>query len=133
LEVCFDNDEPGSDITLPYLESLTLVDASSGPGTDLLGTFIVPALRSLKIPEEFLGPSPIDPLTAFISKSGCKLYKVHIAGARLLPQDSYRQAFPSIRQFSFDNKDDSSDSDASDVEDNSDSDASDAEDSSDSD
>ncbi|KAJ7866335.1 hypothetical protein B0H13DRAFT_2352541 [Mycena leptocephala] len=132
LEVSFDsdNDEPGLDITLPYLESLSI---DQYPVTDFLEKFIVPALRSLKIPEDFIEPDPIQSLTGFISKSGCKLEEVHITGERSLPQDSYRKAFPSIRRFSFDNEDDSSDCDASDVEDNSDSDASDAEDSSDSD
>ncbi|KAJ7871579.1 hypothetical protein B0H13DRAFT_1032220 [Mycena leptocephala] len=83
LEICFDydNDEPGP--------------------TAFLGTFIVPALRSLKIPEDLIGPNPIDSLTGFISKSGCKLEEVHIAGPCSLPPDSYRQAFPSIRKFSF--------------------------------
>jgi hypothetical protein len=135
LEVSFDSDtdQPGPDVPLPCLQSLALVDACNGPVTDFLETFIVPALRSLKIPEDFIEPDPIQSLTGFISKSGCKLEEVHITGERLLPQDSYRQAFPSIRQFSFDNEDDSSDCDASDVEDNSDSDSSDAEDSSDSD
>ncbi|KAJ7932349.1 hypothetical protein B0H13DRAFT_2650814 [Mycena leptocephala] len=118
LEVCFDidNDQPGPDIPLPCLESLTLVDPGGRPVVDFLETFIVPALRRLKILEVFLGPSPLDSLTGFISKSGCKLEKLHIARARLLPQDSYRQAFPSIRKFSFDGKDHSSDSEVSDVE-----------------
>jgi hypothetical protein len=122
LEVFFDgdNDQPQPDIMLPYLESLRIGQYGASPATDFLETFIVPALRSLKIPEEFLGPSPIDSLTGFISKSGCKLEEVHIGSdLRSLRQDSYRQAFPSIRKFSFDSEDNSSDSDASDVEDNS--------------
>jgi hypothetical protein len=100
-----------------------LVDTGiNGPVIDFLETFIVPALRRLKIPEEFLGPSPIDSLTGFISKAGCKLEEVYISSdQRLLRQDSYRQAFPSIRKFSFDGEDDPSDSDSSDLEDNSDS------------
>jgi hypothetical protein len=102
LGVCFDgdNNQPGPDIALPYLESLVISDIDS-PGTDLLGTFIVPALRSLKIPEEFLRPSPIDSLTGFISKSGCKPKEVYITGPRSLPKQSYRKAFPSIPKFSF--------------------------------
>jgi hypothetical protein len=123
LWVCFDsdNDQLGPVVPLPCLQSLALADAGDGPVTDFLETFIVPALRSLKIPEDFIEPDPIQSLTGFISKSGCKLEEVHITGERLLPQDSYRHAFPSIRQFSFDNEDDSSDCDASDVEDKSDS------------
>ncbi|KAJ7827567.1 hypothetical protein B0H13DRAFT_2439228 [Mycena leptocephala] len=125
LEVWFDSDnhEHGPDITLRCLESLTLVDPGiNGPVIGFLETFIVPALRRLKIPEEFLGPSPIDSLTGFISKSDCKLAEVHIGSdPRSLRQDSYRQAFPSIRKFSFGGEDDPSDSDSSDLEDNSDS------------
>jgi hypothetical protein len=112
------NGQPGPDTTLPYLESLTLIEAGNGPVTDFLETFIVPALRSLKTREEILGTSPIESLTVFISKSSCKLDKVHITASRLLPPDSYRQAFPSIRKFSFDDED-SSESDALGIKDNS--------------
>ncbi|KAJ7834299.1 hypothetical protein B0H13DRAFT_2369955 [Mycena leptocephala] len=124
LEVCFDSDNhaPGPDITLPYLESL-VISGRDGPVTDLLGTFIVPALRHLKIPEDFIGPNPIDSLTGFISKSNCQLEEVYITGLHSLPKQSYREAFPSIRMFSFDDEEESNDSDASesDVEDNFDS------------
>jgi hypothetical protein len=89
--------------------------------TDFLETFIIPALRSLKIPEEFLEPNPVDSLSGFISKSGCKLEEVHITRRRSLRQDSYRKAFPLIHQFSFDEEDNSSDSGSSNVEYNSDS------------
>jgi hypothetical protein len=105
------NDEPGPDIVLPYLESLAIVDLAV-PVTDLLGIFIVPALRRLEIAEDSIEPDPIESLTEFISKSGCKLEKLHITGGGLSRQ-SYRMAFPSIRKFSF-SRDDSSNSDASD-------------------
>ncbi|KAJ7827568.1 hypothetical protein B0H13DRAFT_2439230 [Mycena leptocephala] len=124
LEVSFDSDtdQPGPDITLLYLESLSIDQCSATPVTDFLETFIVPALHRLKIPEAFIGPNAIDSLTGFISKSGCKLEEVYISSdQRLLRQDSYCQAFPSIRKFSFDGEDDPSDSDFSDLEDNSDS------------
>jgi hypothetical protein len=98
-----------------------LVDAGDGPVTDFLETFIVPALRSLKIPGYFIEPDPIQSLTGFISKSGCKLEEVHITSPRSLRQDLYHQAFPSGPKFSFDGGDDSNDFDASDLEDNSDS------------
>jgi hypothetical protein len=101
FQVDSDNDQLGPDITLPYLESLRIGQCGATPVTDLLGTFIVPALRSLKIPEEFLRPSPIDSLTGFISKSGCKPEEVYITGPRSLPKQSYRKAFPSIPKFSF--------------------------------
>ncbi|KAJ7818137.1 hypothetical protein B0H13DRAFT_2682936 [Mycena leptocephala] len=98
LKVYFDSDgQPGPDIPFHFLE-----------------TFIVPALRSLKIPEEFLEPNPIESLARFISISGCKLEEVHITGWRSLPQDSYREKFPSILMFSFQDEEESSDSDSSD-------------------
>jgi hypothetical protein len=102
LGVCVDgdNNQPGPDIALSYLESLVISDIDS-PGTDLLGTFIVPTLRRLKIPEDFIEPDPIESLTGFISKSGCKLEEVHIASPRSLPKQSYHKAFPSICKFSF--------------------------------
>ncbi|KAJ7871593.1 hypothetical protein B0H13DRAFT_2554358 [Mycena leptocephala] len=105
LGVCFDRgtDEPGPDITLPYLESL-VISGLDDSVTDLLGTFIVPALRSLKIPELFIDPNPVESLTGFISKSSCQLEEVHITGPRSLPMQSYREAFPSIRMFSFDDE-----------------------------
>jgi hypothetical protein len=83
-------------------------------------TFIVPALRSLEIPEYFLDDAdPIESLKRFISKSGCKLLEeLHITGPRTQPQQSYRKAFPWIQNFSFDyDRDD--DRDPSDVEANS--------------
>jgi hypothetical protein len=123
LEVSFDSDtdQPGPDITLPYLESLSIDRCGATPVTDLLGTFIVPALRRLKVPEDSIEPNPIESLTGFISTSGCKLEKLHITGVRLLPNQSYRNTFPSIRKFSFDDEEESSDSDASDVDSDSDS------------
>jgi hypothetical protein len=101
LQVVFHH-QPGPDIALPCLESLTLeLAASSGrPVKDFLQTFIVPALRSLEIPETILNV-PVESLTAFISKSNCKLEELHITGPRSVPKSAYRKAFPSIRKFSF--------------------------------
>jgi hypothetical protein len=122
LVVYFDSDgQPRPDIALPYLESLSIDQYDATPVTDFLKTFIVPALRSLKTREEILGASPIESLTVFISKSGCKLEEVHITRRCSLPQDSYRKAFPLIHRFSFDEGDNSSDSGSSNVEHNSDS------------
>jgi hypothetical protein len=61
----------------------------------------------------------MDSLIGFISKSGCKLEEVYITGPRIVHKDSYREAFPLIRGFSFDDEHDSSDYDSSDVEDSS--------------
>ncbi|KAJ7623942.1 hypothetical protein DFH06DRAFT_758569 [Mycena polygramma] len=92
-------------IQLPCLESLTLVHCGIHPvTTDRLPTFVVPALRSLKIPETFLSPDPIGSLTAFISTSDCRLEELHLTGERLPPGRSYREAFPSLREVSFSNE-----------------------------
>jgi hypothetical protein len=44
---------------------------------------------------------------------------VHITGTRSLPKRSYRMAFPAIHKFSFDDEEDSSESDALGIKDNS--------------
>ncbi|KAF7335591.1 hypothetical protein MVEN_02213400 [Mycena venus] len=86
-----------SEVHLPRLESLILhyLDGlvMSGP----LETFIVPALRSLHVPE-----SPVDRISSFISKSGCKLQHLAITGKINAIQDvrEYRHAFPSILKLS---------------------------------
>ncbi|KAJ7629782.1 hypothetical protein DFH06DRAFT_1338209 [Mycena polygramma] len=89
--------EPHRDLQLQCLESLVFILWGTRPVTDFLPIFIVPALRSLTIPEDFLTPKPFDLLTAFISKSGCTLEKLHLTGTRTLSEKSYRQAFPSLR------------------------------------
>jgi hypothetical protein len=91
------------DITLPYLESLAL-GFPLGQGPDMIGfihIFTVPALHSLQISEQALGPRPIDSLISFLSKSGCKLQELRITGERSETQRSYREAFPSIGTLSF--------------------------------
>jgi hypothetical protein len=104
------------DIDLPCLESLTL-DVSSHLWTFAMypDFFVVPALRSLRIPESFLGTRPIDALTSFISKSGSNLKQLHITGERSHSRHSYRNAFPTILEFYFDDYPsvDNSDSDSS--------------------
>jgi hypothetical protein len=104
-----------------------LKDPGGEPVWDYLETLIVPTLQRLAVPESFLGPKPIDSLTSFISKSGCKLQQVRITGERTVTKNSYRRAFPSIPEFAFDGRyynetahdEDSeveTDSDSSDVE-----------------
>ncbi|KAJ7678147.1 hypothetical protein DFH06DRAFT_1168004 [Mycena polygramma] len=91
------------DVTLASLKSLTLVVYDEDDDFEgYLETFIVPALSSLRIPELCLDPSPIDTLTSFISKSGCKLDDVCITGDLSVSGDTYRSAFPSIANFTFD-------------------------------
>ncbi|KAJ7156544.1 hypothetical protein C8R43DRAFT_1106117 [Mycena crocata] len=88
------------DVKLPCLESLVLV-GKYGEVTEYLGTFIVPALRKLELPEMYLKPDPVSVLTAFISKSGCKLQEVRMTGPRSTPSVVYRTMFPLISIFSF--------------------------------
>jgi hypothetical protein len=95
------HDEPEPDIVLPSLESLTFYHNGDTPVTGYLTTFIVPALCSLEVPEQFLEPNPIRSLKSFISKSGCSLQEVHITGRRTVSEDSFRLSFPMILKFSF--------------------------------
>ncbi|KAJ7840366.1 hypothetical protein B0H13DRAFT_2677002 [Mycena leptocephala] len=95
------NNQPGPDLSLPYLESLTLTVPFGTVSPRFLETFIVPTLRHLEIPECSLDADPIESLAAFISKSGCKLEELLIAGTGSVPLSSYCNAFPSIRNISF--------------------------------
>ncbi|KAJ7044693.1 hypothetical protein C8F04DRAFT_1069204 [Mycena alexandri] len=91
------------DVTLPCLESLSLVPASLMhpiAQTRYLETFIVPALCKLHIEETIL-ENPIDTLTSFILKSGCRLREMYISGKRRVSREAYSQAFPSVK-LSFD-------------------------------
>ncbi|KAJ7871262.1 hypothetical protein B0H13DRAFT_1040933 [Mycena leptocephala] len=91
------SDQSEADIRLPYLESLTLeAEFDPDPVPDCLKTFIVPALRSLEIPERFIGSNPVESLTSFIVKSGCKLQEIYITGEKSVTEGLYREAFPSI-------------------------------------
>ncbi|KAJ7864892.1 hypothetical protein B0H13DRAFT_2671124 [Mycena leptocephala] len=104
LEYCelglFDEKRDLPDVVLPCLRALTLKQEYQ-PVTNYLHTIIAPALRSLEIPESFLGLKPIDALTSFLTKSGCELREVHVTGQRLMGRDTYCAAFPSIQEFSF--------------------------------
>jgi hypothetical protein len=86
-----------SEVQLPRLESLILDYVDEPIMSGYLETFIVPALRSLHVPE-----SPIDEISSFISKSGCKLQHLAITGEINAIQDvrEYRHAFPSISKLS---------------------------------
>ncbi|KAJ6468684.1 hypothetical protein C8R47DRAFT_1151337 [Mycena vitilis] len=111
--------DPRRDIHLPCLRTLTLNHRGGAAATGFPRLFIVPALRTLEMPENYLGPDPIASLTEFISKSSCNLEELHLTGKRVSPRKSYRQAFPSLRQLSFngmadDDGEDSEDSASSD-------------------
>jgi hypothetical protein len=106
LGICDPHDnQPGPDLALPHLESLTLTNPYRRSVIAFPKTLIVPALRILEIPEHFLGINPVESLIAFISKSSCKLEEIQITGPRFVPSTSYRKAFPSIRTFSFSHAD----------------------------
>jgi hypothetical protein len=96
----YDDSNPPLDVPLPCLESLTL---ENRPGSGLLlgylHTFVVPALRSLRVPEPWLEPNPIAALASFISKSGCKLQELHLTQISE-PGTPYRKAFPLIEKVS---------------------------------
>jgi len=99
--VCDDNGLPPK-VQLPRLESLILRELGDEAIEGYLETLVVPALRSLHVPENFLGPNPIDALASFITKSGCKLQDVDITGPISVIRDlrQYRFAFPSISKLS---------------------------------
>ncbi|KAJ7186485.1 hypothetical protein C8R46DRAFT_275950 [Mycena filopes] len=95
-------------VTLPSLESLTLRTAlfDSVSTVSLLAVLIIPSLHTLRLPKKSLGLTPIPTLTAFISKSGCKLEELVITGTRTLTSqtsqaDAYREAFHSIPKIFF--------------------------------
>ncbi|KAF8198332.1 hypothetical protein K438DRAFT_1967077 [Mycena galopus ATCC 62051] len=109
----------GDIITLPSLESLVLNDPALRPFTRYLESFVTPALRSLRIQEQSLGPDPIRSLIEFISKSRCKLQEVCITGKRSVARASYREEFPSIPRLYFNHNPDPSNETDSPIEDSS--------------
>jgi hypothetical protein len=99
LELFDSTNDQLNDITLPCLESLTLVNPGREPMIHFLRILIVPALRSLEISEDFLYVSAIQSLTAFISKSGCKLEEVQITGQDQSPSPPTSRHFPRFGGF----------------------------------
>ncbi|KAF8207678.1 hypothetical protein K438DRAFT_1755112 [Mycena galopus ATCC 62051] len=102
------------DITHLRLESLVLHDPMAfhepdyQPWRQYLQSFNTPALRSLCVPERFLGPNHILSLKEFMSKSGSNLREVCIVDQRFVPTTSYREELHSIPRWSFDSDYDSS-------------------------
>ncbi|KAJ7629793.1 hypothetical protein DFH06DRAFT_1225418 [Mycena polygramma] len=97
---------PRRDIPLPFLQSLTLIDSRT-PAKDFFQNLIIPALRSLKIPERFLFPNPIESLAAFVSRSGTRLDELHLTVKTSVSDSEYhRSGFPSLGQLSFEIVDD---------------------------
>ncbi|KAJ7487321.1 hypothetical protein B0H11DRAFT_1956558 [Mycena galericulata] len=104
--IVYDSVAPQLNTTLAFLESLILMsfaaDVDDPTPPSYLDTFVLPSLRRLQIPDEFLRPAPVDALTSFINNSGCKLQEILITGERIVPKWSYRKAFPDIKKFIFD-------------------------------
>ncbi|KAJ7265346.1 hypothetical protein B0H12DRAFT_1261793 [Mycena haematopus] len=104
LALCSSPDH-GSVITLPSLESLVLKawpQLVAGPFPGYLEYFITPAIRRLRVPEQFLGDEPIRSLMEYISKSGAKLQEVCITNkGSLVPRNSYHDALQSVSRLSF--------------------------------
>ncbi|KAF8127095.1 hypothetical protein K438DRAFT_1790149 [Mycena galopus ATCC 62051] len=98
---------PEHGIELPCLDSLSLKNEDAPETVGYLDDFFVPALRSLQLEEIFLGTEPTNNeptnnLASFISKSGCEPQQIHITNRILVSKASYRETFPSIPRFSFD-------------------------------
>ncbi|KAJ6456262.1 hypothetical protein C8R47DRAFT_188965, partial [Mycena vitilis] len=96
---------PQPDIHLPRLERLILgwySNDGNDPEIEYLHSFVVPALRSLQLPEAFLGPDPIATLQAFLPKSQCKLHELHITGERSFSTSLFeRELSASITNITF--------------------------------
>ncbi|KAJ6456439.1 hypothetical protein C8R45DRAFT_578346 [Mycena sanguinolenta] len=91
---------PGSDLTLLFLEFLTM-EASLQAVNRYLCSFVVPALKQLVVEQKFLGQEPIQSVGTFIAKSGCKLLAVCIrgTGTGITENSRLRRAFPTIPIF----------------------------------
>ncbi|KAF8207681.1 hypothetical protein K438DRAFT_342507 [Mycena galopus ATCC 62051] len=89
-------------IALPCLQSLVLIHLGLRRHSGrYLESFIVPVLRSLQIPEIFLGDEPIRFLTEFVSRSGSRLQEVRVTDVRL-SRDLYLEALRSVHRLYFD-------------------------------
>ncbi|KAJ7629657.1 hypothetical protein DFH06DRAFT_1225055 [Mycena polygramma] len=92
-------------VVLPYLESLTMIAQGSKDNfgrTYIPENWVARALQRLTVPETFLDPEPVNSMAVFISRLGCNLKEMHITGRRKVLKKSYREAFLSIRELSFD-------------------------------
>ncbi|KAJ7650849.1 hypothetical protein FB45DRAFT_888957 [Roridomyces roridus] len=92
------------DIRLPQLETLLISPCwalGSRAVTQFLDAFTLPRLRTLQIPDAFLGEEPVHALSSFISRSACKLQTAVIIVYGLVFEDAYREALPTIPDLSF--------------------------------
>ncbi|KAJ6456178.1 hypothetical protein C8R45DRAFT_583318 [Mycena sanguinolenta] len=91
-------DEDAIYATLPSLRTLTMTHlVKDRPMAGFLQTLTVPVLHSLRVPESYLEPSPIDTLKSLISKSGCNLQELCLTGTTSGSNSSYHTAFPSTK------------------------------------
>ncbi|KAJ7493153.1 hypothetical protein B0H11DRAFT_2005139, partial [Mycena galericulata] len=86
----------GPDRHLVYLETFASVTLNPRQSSiALLSSFTFPALRKLRVSEDFISPDPINTLVAFVSRSGCNLQELCITGGNT-SVDEYRKVLPSI-------------------------------------
>ncbi|KAJ7727035.1 hypothetical protein B0H14DRAFT_3169507 [Mycena olivaceomarginata] len=90
-------DDGAEDFSNIYLLSLRSFTLTGDPATGYLGTFIVPALRSLEISEPYIDPDCIDTFASFLAKSRCKLQELRITDRVSVTEESYRETFPLVK------------------------------------
>ncbi|KAJ7780202.1 hypothetical protein DFH07DRAFT_765491 [Mycena maculata] len=84
-------------IHLMQLETLIIRDEVPSSPDGFIDSWILPSLRELQIPEDYLRPDPVHTLVDFVSRSGCSLEDVCITGRDSpVSADTYRRALPSI-------------------------------------
>ncbi|KAJ7807942.1 hypothetical protein B0H13DRAFT_1928737 [Mycena leptocephala] len=91
------------DIRLLFLRTLLISNPHGEPITGLVEALVVPRLRTLQMPKQFLGEEPIEALASFISKSACtlKLLRISSEYPRVNDLRLYRNEFPSIKKIEF--------------------------------
>ncbi|KAJ7641203.1 hypothetical protein FB45DRAFT_353598 [Roridomyces roridus] len=91
-------------IVLDQLKMLVVVNSYPSNGSQILEMFTLPALHTLHMSEQLLGQDPSSALNPLITRSGCKLQEVLIARACNFSEESFRAAFPSIPNVTFDSQ-----------------------------
>ncbi|KAJ7641229.1 hypothetical protein FB45DRAFT_353891 [Roridomyces roridus] len=101
---CYPDVASQGSIVLHRLKTLVVVKSHPSNISQILEMFTLPALRTLHISAELLGQDPSSSLTPLITRSGCQLQEVLIAGASDFSEESFRAAFPSIPNITFDGR-----------------------------
>ncbi|KAJ7176289.1 hypothetical protein C8R43DRAFT_1118807 [Mycena crocata] len=102
--ICSSRDAPLPNIHLPFLQSL-IFRQTSNDVPEYIETFVVPALRTLQVPDQFLGTSPIPALESFIQKSGGSLKELCITRIQGKTKETlFRRAFASIPKLSLETR-----------------------------